>query len=98
MTTTSANAGNYMVTIGEPIERFSPGKVYSVMDLVKPKKKKKKIGVYEIFSEGGRMMIESVSKKEYTVNGKKGVWRTISGRHYFFPNDKSGTIPPLKWD
>jgi hypothetical protein len=87
-----------MVTIGEPIERFSPGKVYSVMDLVKPKKKKKKIGVYEIFSEGGRMMIESVSKKEYTVNGKKGVWRTISGRHYFFPNDKSGTIPPLKWD
>ena len=98
MTTTSADIGSYMVPIGEPIERFYPGSVYSVKDLVKPKKKKKKIGVYEIFSSDGVMMIESTVGKQYVVNGKKGVWRTVRGRHYFFPNDKSGTIPPLKWD
>jgi hypothetical protein len=41
-------------------------------------------------------MLEEAREKRYTVNGKRGIWRTIRGRHYFFPDDKSGVIPPIK--
>jgi hypothetical protein len=97
MTTTSANIAPYMVPIGEPIERLPSGFVYDVKRLTNKKKAKKKTGVYEIFAVDGHMMIESAVEKKSVVNGKKGVWRTISGRHYFFPDDKSGSIPPFKW-
>jgi len=93
---TSANIAPYMVPIGT-IERLPSGFVYDVKTLTNKKKSKKRAGVYEIFSVDGHMMIESAIEKKSVVNGKKGVWRTISGRHYFFPDDKSGSIPPFKW-
>jgi hypothetical protein len=97
MATTSANTAPYIVPVGDSIQRFSAGNVYDVKSIIKPKKNKKKLGVYEIFSLEGHMVIESAVEKKSKINGKTGVWRTIKGRHYFFPDDKSGTIPPIKW-
>lgn len=94
---TSADIAPYMVPIGSPVERLPSGFVYDVKRLTSKKKSKKKASVYEIFSADGHIMIESAVEKKSIVNGKKGVWRTISGRHYFFPDDKSGSIPPFKW-
>jgi hypothetical protein len=32
---------------------------------------------------------------KYEYKGKVGVWRTIAGKRYFFPDDGSGSIPPM---
>jgi len=33
---------------------------------------------------------------KYEYKGKVGVWRTIMGKRYFFPDDGSESIPPMK--
>lgn len=89
-----------MRPIGKPLRRPQAGKVYDLADLAKPIKKKKKIKkrVYELFSSDGKMfLLEAKKEKKHKVNGKIGVWRTIRGKHYFFPDDKSGPIPPFNF-
>jgi len=95
MTTIS---GNIAGTI-RPFGVLKRGEVVDVSDIFKKKKKKrkkKKSSVYEMVSVGGVAILCEKKEKKYTVDGKQGVWRTIRGRHYFFPDDKSGPIPPFK--
>jgi len=98
MTTTTANIASYAVPLGSPIRRVYPGRVYGAEDFFPKKKKKKKRakGVYELFMVGDEVLVEAVVPgRKYTLNGKTGVWRTVRGRKHFFPDDKSGTIPPI---
>lgn len=97
MTTLSSNIAGVVKPIGM-VKRVRAGEVYDVASLFsgKKKKKKKNVAVYEVESVGGGLMLLEKKEQKHTVNGKKGVWRTIRGRHYFFPDDKSGVIPPFK--
>ena len=97
MTTTSADIPAIPRPIGKPLRRQPmPGYVYN-LDAFVPynKKKKKKKRVYELVSTEDGILIEAKKEKKYKVDGKVGVWRTIKGRHYFFPDDGSGPIPPF---
>jgi hypothetical protein len=40
----------------------------------------------------GRESVRIAEETMYTVQGKKGVWRTVRGRHIFFPEDGSAPI------
>jgi hypothetical protein len=96
---TSGSVGGFMVPLGGLLKREFAGEVYDVGKMVTKKRKaKRKFSgrVYEVVSFDGGIVIEAKSEKKYKVDGKTGVWRTIRGRHYFFPDDKSGPIPPIK--
>lgn len=98
MTITSSNAGSFMKPVGGMLSRGYSGKMYKVDDILKNKKvKKKKTGMYELCDIEGLVLVESKKDRKYRVNGKMGVWRTIKGRYYFFPDDGSDTIPPMKF-
>jgi len=99
MTTTTANIAQIPVPLGPPLKRqCCSGVVYDV-DIFDPrlkkKKKKKKIGVYEIFIAGEEVVLEAKKDRKSVVNGKSGVWRRYRGRNHFFPDDRSGPIPPI---
>jgi hypothetical protein len=82
--------------------------MYSVADL-KPKKKRKKkdqgyggVGVLYVgkIGEMTETYTEPVGDPKDNLwkipkLGKIGVWRTIRGRRYFFPNDGSGPLPKI---
>jgi len=107
MTTTSANIAHVVTPLGKPLRRFAPGMVYDLGKLKKKKKKNKTESVYEVFTIDGHVLVEGIGtaikklfakkEKKHKIDGKIGVWRTIKGKHYFFPDDKSGPIPPMKW-
>jgi hypothetical protein len=96
MTTLSGNIASIVKPIGDPLRRPVPGSVYDIGIFTPVKKKKKKKKVYELVNSGGAVLLEEKKEKKYKVDGKLGVWRTIKGRHYFFPDDNSGPIPPFK--
>ena len=94
MTTSSANIAGVIKPIG--MVRRPSGFVFVTSDGSSSKKKKrKKPGIYEVISVDNVTIIGEMKEKRYIVKGKKGVWRTIRGKHYFFPDDKSGVIPPI---
>jgi hypothetical protein len=74
------------------------------IDEIKPKKKKKgdklhygQVGMLQI----GEAFTEPVGRKEDNLwklkdKGKIGVWRTVRGNRYFYPDDGSGPIPPMR--
>jgi hypothetical protein len=99
MTTTSLNIATIPRPIGKPLRRQPiPGCVYNLDDFIIGKKKKKKRKcVFELISIGDTVLLEEKKEKKYKVNGKIGVWRTIKGRHIFFPDDGSGPIPPFNF-
>jgi len=47
-----------------------------------------------------KQVIDKPGSKQdkYEYKGKVGVWRTIAGRRYFFPDDGSASIPPMSSD
>lgn len=94
MTTMSSNIAGVIKPFAR-LKRPMYGYLLKVDELSVGKKKKEKVGVYEVVSENGRVSLNEANEKKYVVNGKKGVWRTIKGRHYFFPDDGSATIPPM---
>ena len=98
MTTMSTNIAGVMKPFKGTIGRQWVGAVYDLDDFFKANKKKKgkkKKSVYELLSVGDSILIDEKKEEKHTVNGKSGVWRTIRGRHYFFPDDGSGVIPPF---
>jgi hypothetical protein len=98
MTVSSGNIAGVIKPIGMLKLPWCPcsGRICKIEEIPVNKKKKRKISVYEILNIDGHIMLEEAREKRYTVNGKRGIWRTIRGRHYFFPDDKSGVIPPIK--
>jgi hypothetical protein len=100
MTTTSANVAAVARPFADTLRRkWSAGTVYDLSVFTKKKKKKKRKteGVFEIIQVGDRVLIEAKKEKRHKVDGKLGVWRTMNGRHYFFPDDGSGPIPPFNF-
>lgn len=97
MTTTSADIGTAAIPMPFKglVKRFEPGRIYQTKDIVKKKKKNLKEGIFDVLSFGDEILFEAKREKKSVLNGKRGVWRTIRGRHYFFPDDKSGVIPPI---
>lgn len=106
--TISANIGSFMVPLGIISKGNRPwmaksGKMYKVDDL-KPKKKKKK----KTYEDLGMLQVEGAftvphgdpedNKWKIPKLKKVGVWRTIRGRRYFFPDDGSGSIPNIPGD
>lgn len=98
--TTTANIASYVVPLGMVAREPHSGRVWSVDEL----KGKSKVGKAKKLSElglvavvKGRQMSESISKPigdgRFELNGKIGVWRTIRGRKYFFPEDGSVNMP-----
>lgn len=99
MTTSSSNIAGVLKPIGMIRRGFWPcysGCICKIEEIPVNKKKKKLVGVYEVINFDGEINLLEMKEKRYTVNGKKGIWRTIRGRHYFFPDDKSGIIPKIK--
>jgi hypothetical protein len=97
--TASSNIAGVIKPIGIISRGFLPccsGCICKIEEIPVNKKRNKKIGVYEIFNIDGYTMLEEAREKRHIVNGKRGIWRTIRGKHYFFPDDKSGVIPPIK--
>lgn len=107
---TSSNVANYIIPIGMVSRewKYMDGKIYKLNSL-KPKKNKKRlddygnIGIMYIDINGN---LKQESFTEPVGNGlwripslkKVGIWRTIRGKRYFFPNDGSGPIPKMKKD
>lgn len=98
MTTLSGNAGPYMKPLGYVMPPPFPGS--GLIDVSKLKKRAKR----NRYETGVRGLVKMESLVEETTKevspgvwefkGKKGVWRTIKGRRYFFPQD-GDPIPPL---
>lgn len=98
--TTSSNIAGVLKPIGILKRGSCPccsGCICKIKDIPVNKKKKKRVGVYEVVNFDGGVEILEAKENRYIVKGKKGVWRTIRGRHYFFPDDKSGVIPSMEW-
>lgn len=101
---TSGSAGAYVVPLGKPLRRDEMcGKMHSV-DSLKPKKKKKKRKPYSemgiIRMASGQELTEKTISKDlgdgkFEFEGKVGVWRTIRGKRYFFPDDGSDPTPKI---
>jgi len=98
MTTLSGNVGSYTKPFGYvmpmpfPLSRFVDVGVL---------KKRAKRNPYETTVTGIvklESLVEAVTKEVspgvWEFRGKKGVWRTIRGRRYFFPKN-GDPIPPL---
>ena len=96
--------GMLMLTRGglsESVELDEASLKYKVKKKLKQVLKKAKAKVKE--AKTGKkvrspLVVDKPGKKadKYKYKGKVGVWRTISGKRYFFPDDGSDSIPPMK--
>ncbi len=84
---------------------YGKKKIYHIND-IKPGKKPKigapfyygKVGM--LWLDRGTNMGEAISKQigpdSYEFQGKKGKWRDVNKKAYFFPDDGSGPIPAVR--